>query len=435
MSKIKDTLKQIIVENQDLLPLSLIKRNLDIERIPKKATIVLGVRRCGKTSLLLEYLGDLLAKGLDKTCICHIDFSDDRLLTINESEPAVISEAYYELYPQNHNKKVYFLFDEIQYVKNWELLVNRLQNTENCEVNITGSSSKLLLNETSTVLGGRKLGWELFCYSYEEFLRAKGVEINVHSKAFRDQQANLFSDYLNIGGFPEAMLFTKSFSRQAFFQNIANDIVFRDIVLRHDISKPEVLKTMVLVLFSMMGCPLTESKLYQRLAGMQVKISKPTMSEYFEYILESYCFFSVPIRSYNLAVQAVNAKKIYCADHALAASMASLTAENAGQRLENIVFLQLRRQTDKVFYYKTQSGFEVDFAVGPDNNIQLIQVCANLSNQDTLEREKRSLIEAMKELNQNICTIVTLDEERTIECDNKLINIVPAWKYLLQPLS
>lgn len=227
----------------------------------------------------------------------------------------------------------------------------------------------------------------------------KTVEINIYSKAFKDQQANLFSEYLNVGGFPEAILFAKSFSRQAFFQNIANDIVFRDIVLRHDISKPEILKTMVLLLFSMMGCLLSESKLYQRLSGMQVRISKPTMSEYFEYILESYCFFSIPI---------------------------------LGQKLENIVFLHLRRQTDKVFYYKTQSGYEVDFAAGPDSSLQLVQVCADLSNSETLEREKRSLLEAMKELNQKSSIIVTLDEEKTIECDNKTIKIVPAWKYLLE---
>lgn len=309
MEQLKETLKQIIVDNQNSLPLTLIKRDVDIERIPKKATIILGVRRCGKTSLLLEYLSSLLKQGLDKSCICHIDFSDDRLLSINKYEPAIIADSYYELFPQNHNKKVYFLFDEIQYVNNWELLVNRLQNTENCEVNVTGSSSKLLLNETSSVLGGRKLGWELFCYSYGEFLKSRNVSLNLHSKVFIDQQAQLFSEYLNIGGFPEAGLFTKAVSRQAFFQNIENDIVFRDIVLRHDISKPESLKTLVLVLFSMMGSLMSENKLYQRLSGMQVKISKPTLSEYLEYALESYCFFLVPIRSYNLAVQAVNAKK------------------------------------------------------------------------------------------------------------------------------
>ncbi len=280
-------------------------------------------------------------------------------------------------------------------------------------------------------MGGRKLGWELFCYSYGEFLKSKEIEINFYSKTFKDQQANLFSEYLNVGGFPEAGLFTKAVSRQVFFQNITNDIVFRDIVLRHGVSKPEVLKNLVLVMMSMMGNLMTENKLYQRLSGMQIKISKPTLSEYIGYMLESYCFFLVPIRSYNLAVQAVNAKKVYCADHALAGSISSFTSENIGQKLENIVFLHLRRQTDKIFYYKTLSGYEVDFAIGPDNDIQLVQVCVKLASAETLEREKRSLIEAMNELNVNTSTIVTIDVEKTVKYENKTINVIPAWKYLL----
>ncbi len=434
MNKIKDALKEIILENQNQLPVSLIPRDIEIERIPKKVTIVLGVRRCGKTSLLLEYISALVNNGLDKSQVCQIDFSDDRLLLINNEKPAVVADAYYELFPENHNKKVYFLFDEIHHLNNWELLVNRLQNTENCEVNITGSSSKLLLDETSSVLGGRKLGWTMYCYSYREFLRAKAIICdNFNSKETKDSQPKLFNEYLEVGGFPESLLFSKRNTRQIFFQNIGNDIIFRDIVLRHDISKPEALKTMVNVLCSMTGCLMTENKLYQRLMGMHVKISKPTMSEYLDYIEESYAFSFVPIRSYNLAVQSTNGRKVYSADHALANALSALSSNNVGQKLENIVFLHLKRESDKVYYYKTKSGFEVDFAAGRDDDIKLVQVSADISLPDTFEREKRSLLEAMKELNVNESTIVTLSSEEDIVIENAVIHIVPAWKYLLNP--
>ena len=158
MSNIKDMLKEIILENQEQLPLDLVPRDLEIERIPKKATVVLGVRHSGKTSLLQEYISGFVKGGLNMNLVCQIDFSDDRLISINEEVPGVVADAYYELFPEAHDSKVYFLFDEIQYLNGWELLVNRLQNTEKCEVNITGSSSKLLLDETSSVLGGRKIG-------------------------------------------------------------------------------------------------------------------------------------------------------------------------------------------------------------------------------------------------------------------------------------
>lgn len=433
MDNIKDTLKEIILGNQEQLPLQLISRDIEIERIPKKATVILGVRHCGKTSLLQEYISELVKKGLDKSQVCHIDFSDDRLLSINNENPSVVADAYYELFPENHKRKVYFLFDEIQYLSNWELLVNRLQNTENCEINITGSSSKLLLDETSSVLGGRKMGWNLYCYSYREFLRAKGESYEASpSRQFKDSQPRLFNEYLEVGGFPESLLFSRSNARQIFFQNIWNDIVFRDIVLRHDISKPEALKIMVNVLSSMMGCLMTENKLYQRLSGMHVKLSKPTMSEYLRYTEESYAFSFVPIRSYNLAIQSTNGKKVYCADHALANAISGLFSSNAGQKLENVVFLHLKRQTNRVYYYKTKSGFEVDFAAGPDDAIQLIQVCADISQPDTLEREIRSLIEAMKELDVSESSIVTISEEKEIVVENKVLHVIPAWKYLLK---
>ena len=432
MSNIKDMLKEIILENQEQLPLDFVPRDLEIERIPKKATVVLGVRHSGKTSLLQEYISGLVKGGLNMNLVCQIDFSDDRLISINEEVPGVVADAYYELFPEAHDSKVYFLFDEIQYLNGWELLVNRLQNTEKCEVNITGSSSKLLLDETSSVLGGRKMGWNLYCYSYREFLRAKGELCeSTFSRKFKDSQPGLFKEYLSVGGFPESLLFSKDNTRRIFFQNTANDIIFRDIVLRHDVSKPEALKTMVNVLASMVGGLMTESKLYKRLSGMHVAISKPTMSQYLDYIAESYEFFFIPIRSYNLAVQATNGKKVYSADHALANAISGLSPNKVGQKLENIVFLHLKRKTDMVFFYRTESGFEVDFASGPDDDICLVQVCADISSPDTLTRETRSLEEAMKELDVKESVIVALSEEKDIALGAGIIHVVPAWKYLL----
>lgn len=432
MSSVKDSLKEIILSNQEALPLPLIKRDLQIERIPKKATVILGVRHSGKTSLLQEYVSALVLDGLDKRNICHIDFSDDRLLLINQEGPSVVADAYYELFPQKHGEKVYFLFDEINYLENWEKLVNRLQNTENCEVNITGSSSKLLLDETSSVLGGRKMGWNLYCYSYREFLRVKGIDDLSYSREFRDSQYGLFNEYMKVGGFPEAGLFSQENSRRIFFQNTSNDIILRDIVLRYSVSKVAALKVMVNVLSSMIGSLMTENRLYQRLAGMHVAISKPTMTEYLKYIEDAYAFFFVPIRSYNMAVQASNGKKVYSADHALADAVSAFSRCNTGQKLENIVFLHFKRQGEPVFYYRTKSGYEVDFAAGRDEEIKLVQVSADISSPGIYERETRSLCEAMDELNAAESTIVTLDDEDEVVIKERRIHIVPAWKYLLE---
>ncbi len=121
--------------------------------------------------------------------------------------------------------------------------------------------------------------------------------------------------------------------------------------------------------------------------------------------------------------------KIHIADHALAASITENI--NIGQKLENIVFLHLRRKTDKVYYYKTKSGYEVDFAVGNDSEIELVQVSVNMKDESTRAREVRSLIEAMEEMNLTSSTIITSDEDGEIIKDNRTIRIIPAWRYLL----
>lgn len=99
-------------------------------------------------------------------------------------------------------------------------------------------------------------------------------------------------------------------------------------------------------------------------------------------------------------------RRCNCADHALANAISGLSASNAGQKLENIIYLHLKRKTDKVYYYKTKSGFGEDFAVGSDDAIQLAQVCADIFQSDTFERETRILVEAMDELRVNESSIV-----------------------------
>lgn len=432
MSNIKDSLKQIITESQKGFDQHFIPRDLMIERIPRKATVVIGVRRCGKSTMLDVYAQYLIASGVPRDRICKIDFSDDRLVELKEEAPAVIADAYYELFPENHKEKVYFFFDEIYHVRDWELFINRLQTTENCEINITGSSSKMLVEETSTELGGRKLGWELFCYSYREFLRSRGEKETIdYSGEFKDRQIKLFNDYLEIGGFPEAGMFRTNSARHLFFQNTQNDIVYRDILLRHDISKPAALKIIVLLLFGMMGQMMSITKLYQRLMGMRVDISKPLVTEYLDYIKETFAVYMVPIRSNNQAVIATNDKKVYIADHALAASVVGGLTQNVGQKMENIIFLHLRRKSKEIYYYRTRSGYEVDFAVGAGPNINLVQVSTDISDTDTKERELRSLREAMKELKTKESTLVTMDYYDTAEFPEGTVRILPAWKYLL----
>ena len=115
----------------------------------------------------------------------------------------------------------------------------------------------------------------------------------------------------------------------------------------------------------------------------------------------------------------------------MAASVVGGLSFDYGHKMENIVFLHLRRNTPEVFYYRTASGFEVDFAVGTADNIKLIQVCKDISDEKTYVREIRSLKEAMTELKTKESLLITLDHEETLTFKEGTIRILPIWKYLL----
>jgi predicted AAA+ superfamily ATPase len=217
-----------------------------------------------------------------------------------------------------------------------------------------------------------------------------------------------------------------------YYQALVNDVLVRDLLLRYNIPHAVQVKRLIQILMNSMSRLITINKLKQRLAGEQKKLSGQLISEYLEKMADCFLLFTVPIRSYNLAVQAVNPKKVYAIDHALAMAFSEATGDNRGLCFENMVYIELRRRSQQIFYYKTRRGGEIDFAVGPDHSILLIQVCWEL--RPTRDREIRTLIEAMEELECNEAQIITAWEEETIvnELSGKTIRVVPAYKWLLE---
>ncbi|MDC7244713.1 MAG: AAA family ATPase, partial [Sphaerochaetaceae bacterium] len=165
-----EILRLIIAQQQKNLrsQFPIIPRDTKILSVPRKATVIIGIRRCGKSTWQHEKMEALLDERVEVENICYIDFSDDRLdfLRLENSDSAVITDTYYRLYPHNHEHRVYFFFDELQYVNRWAQFINRIQTTELCEIYITGSSSKLLSKEIATELGGRTFTWEMFPFSF-----------------------------------------------------------------------------------------------------------------------------------------------------------------------------------------------------------------------------------------------------------------------------
>ncbi|MEA1971041.1 MAG: ATP-binding protein [Thermodesulfobacteriota bacterium] len=428
-----ETIKSIILDFQELTLETGAPRRLRIEVVPGKATVCIGVRRSGKSTYLYQVIQRLLDDGVPRENILYLNFFDDRLHNLRQEGPGLITEAYYSLYPEKKNAEtVYCFFDEIQEVEGWEPFVDRLMRTEQCEVYITGSSAQMLSKEIATQMRGRALSWEMFPFSFREYLDYKGVESAgplSTKKRFLVQKA--FEKYWETGGFPEVAGLDR-YLRIKIHQEYFRAVLFRDLVERHDVSHPKALTDLAHRLMDNTASLYSVNSLTGYLKSLGHKAPKSAVSDYLEWFEDAYFFFTVRIFDASLARSKTNPKKIYCIDHALVTSVSSGILVNSGHLLENLVFTALRRVSPEICYYKTKGGLEVDFiAQVRDRSRLLVQVCESMAEPQTRKREITALGEAMLELGLKTGTIVTRNEEEEIKVNGGKIEVVPVWRFLL----
>lgn len=428
-----NTLKEIILDFQENKLETGVPRRLKTVLVKGKATVCIGVRRSGKSTFMFQVMKNLLENGISRQNILYLNFFDDRLHGLQHESLSIIPEAYFSLYPEKKNsEKVYCFFDEIQVLSGWEPFVDRLMRTENCEIFITGSSAQMLSKEIATQMRGRALSWEMFPFSFREFLDTKGI---VHSSSLSTKKRLLvqkaFEDYWQSGGFPEVIGLDK-FLRIKIHQEYFNTLLFRDLIERHDVSHPRAITDLAHRLVDNIASLYSINKLTGYLKSLGHKAPKSKVSDYLEWFEDAYFLFTVRIFDASQARAKSNPKKIYCVDHSMVISVGSGILVNSGHLLENLVFIALRRVSQDIFYYKTRSGLEVDFIIQQqDRSRMLIQVCESLVEPQTRKREVAALEEAMQELDLTTGTIVTRSEEEQISVEPGIIDVVPAWRFLL----
>ncbi len=428
-----EIVKTVILDFQEMVQETGVPRWLQVEVVPRKATICIGVRRSGKSTYLYQIIQGLLDGGVDKENILYINFFDDRLHGLKHEGPGLVTEAYYSLFPEKKNaEKVYCFFDEIQSLPGWEPFVERLMRTEQCEVYITGSSAHMLSTEIATQMRGRALSWEIFPFSFREFLDYKGIKVPARlstKKRLVIQKA--FEEYWQTGGFPE-VLGLEQHTRRKIHQEYFRAVLFRDLVERHDISHPRALTDLAHRLVDNIASLYSVNSLTGYLKSLGHKAPKSAVSDYLAWFEDAYFFFTTRIYDASLARSNTNPKKIYCIDHALVTSLSSGILVNSGHLLENLVFTALRRTCPNIYYYKTRSGREVDFIVSTDSRTRMLfQVCESLADTQTRKREITALNEAMTELGITSGTIVTRHEEQEVPVAAGVISILPIWRFLL----
>lgn len=398
-----DTLKLVIeAQKNNMLLKGIGQQREALSQLPdldSYALIVSGVRRCGKSTLLYQLLNDRYQHGL------YINFEDPRLFGFDLQDFARLDVAISE------TKTNVLLFDEIQIIPNWELYV-RQKLDESFKVIITGSNASLLSKELGTKLTGRQITKELFPFSYTEFIRSKDLK----------KTENHVNEYMHIGGFPE---YVKQ-NYDEILQYILDDILIRDIAVRYSIKDVHKLQQLALHLLSNVGKPVTANRLKSLIeAG-----STNTVTEYLAFLEDSYLIQLIQKFDYSDRKQLINPRKVYAIDTGLVSVNSTSYSKDSGRLLENVVFNHLRRQYKRINYFN-QNG-ECDFVTFDKSEIQdAVQVCYHL-NQDNLQRELHGLVEAMKFFNLSKGTIVTYSQTDHFVVDDRKINVIPAFKWLME---
>ncbi len=364
------------------------------------AIVISGIRRCGKSTLLKQLMN-----------------TNKKFYYFNFEDPKVVSfelrdfERLDEVFVEEFGKCDYYFFDEIQNVEKWELYTRSLLDNKKFVV-ITGSNASLLSRELGTRLTGRHLNYELFPFSYKEFMSSKKLKEGIKS----------FEEYLNKGGFPEYL----NIEQSEILHELLRDVLSRDVSLRHNIKNLKTLNELAIYLLTNSGKEFS----YNKLKKIFQLGSTNTVISFVSYFEDSYLLFTLPKFDYSLKKQIANPKKIYSIDNGLSKANSASFSEDKGKMFENMVFINLRKKYKDIFYF--QNKRECDFLIKDrEKIIQAIQVCYKF-NDENQEREVKGLLEAMQELKLEEGLILTYNQEDKIKIEGKKIIVKPVWKWLLE---
>ena len=414
----KDLLKTVIADQEyyfEQAKNSVKRKFPDNFILAPEIVIITGIRRCGKSTLLQQI------RAIQPEKDYYINFDDERLVSFKVEDFQDLLEVFYELFGEQRN----FYFDEIQNVEQWERFVRRLHDTGN-KVYITGSNARMLSREFGTHLTGRYLSFELYPFSFNEFITLRNPELldkNFHKTSVKAEILSLFHDYLNNGGFPNFAKTKDELALKTLFENI----LYRDIMVRNNITNEKEIKELVSYLAGNYARLSSNSELAEMI-GIK---NASTIKKYIGFFADSYLVFQTSKYDFSVSKQILNPKKSYFIDNGLVKRVGFNFSSNLGHLLENLIFIELLRRGKKIFYHNKNQ--ECDFIIVEDKTVtSAIQVCYAFSSEKTKQREINGLVDAMNVYNLQSGLIITDDSEEEFFDNNKKITIIPAWKWLLE---
>lgn len=382
------------------------------------AQVVIGVRRCGKSTMCYQALREA------KVNFAYVNFDDEALSLVNAADLNTILEALYTLY----GKFTHLFLDEIQNVEGWQLFVNRLLRRE-IRLIITGSNAKLLSSDLATHLTGRHHTINLFPLSFREYCECKDVDLYSPTTEKKALRRRAFNEYLQQGGFPELL---HSEHKRSYISQLVEGIIRRDIEQRFKIRHTMQFERLA---HHMMNIAPTIVSAEKSAKELEFKSSN-TLQNYLGYLCQAFMLVNLHKFSPKSKIRLVG-EKYYTIDPALMDKRPdAFSGENIGWRMETIAFLELKRRClleDLDIYYYSESRTECDFIISRGNQaLEAIQVSYDISNPKTYRREINGLLAAARKTRCQKLLLLTENTRETKEIDGLKIEIIPIYEWLLQ---
>lgn len=342
--------------------------------------VITGVRRCGKSTLLLQYKDYLLENGIKDSDILYMSFESAEWYEIKDYK-----DLYNYIKSKYHDKKVYLLLDEVQNVEDWEKAVNSLLVDINCDIYITGSNAYLLSSELTTLLAGRVYTINMYPFSFSEYLQ---INNNTNSQ----DKYQLFNDYLKYGGMP--MLINMKDNERLktnYLADIKDVVLKKDIIARNKIKDVVFLDNLLRYMSTVIGTLINPSFISDFMKKNGSNIDNETVDKYLKMIENAYFIYRVPRYELKGKQLLKTQGKYYFVDNGLKNVLAGFSSYDTGSSYENIVYMELLRRGYEVYVGK-YNDLEIDFvAVSPNEKIYY-QVTRSLLSEDVENREKKSLL-------------------------------------------
>ncbi len=359
----------------------MIKREIYLKKIrnlydSELIKIIVGVRRSGKSVLMMQIMEELKEKGIREDHIIYINFEDYDY--IDYTEPKEFNK--YVKDKIKSKEKYYLFFDEIQNVQDFEKVINSFRATMNVSIFITGSNSKVLSGDLSTYLAGRYINIKMMPFTFSEYLELQ------NSKGIIKDKDEAFLEYIEWGGMPQIYNAASIQERKIYLRDLYNTVILKDIVERNTIKDVNLLNRVIQFMMENVGGVISANSITKFLKSDNVTTSVDTILNYIEYINNS--MIANKVSRYNIRGKSVMTllEKYYFVDLGLLQLKSTPIEKKVGGRLENIVYNELIARGYDVYIGKTDNG-EIDFVVDNFGDRFYIQVADYLSSDEVVERE------------------------------------------------